>query len=195
MTLSGLYFSLGSSALLLAAGSAGSQAGAFLLRRIPQHWVLYIFATFATVSSLHLIAQGLGWEAVAPGGPRMPPLWAFPLVGAVAGFFSGMLGVGGGGIVVLVFASVFQTPILGGLPLALAINIVNSGSGVLAQWKTRQIVWPAVAGLVPAALAGIAVGVGLAVVMPAGQLKIVFALFFVYMATRLFRRGRRSRPM
>jgi uncharacterized membrane protein YfcA len=39
---------------------------------------------------------------------------------------------------------------------------------------------------------GIAVGVGLAVVMPANILKIVFAIFFLYMGTRLFARGKHA---
>jgi len=120
-------------------------------------------------------------------------IWSYVTVGAMAGFLSGMLGVGGGGIVVLAFSVIFHTPILGGLPLALAINVVNASSGVFAQRGTGQTHWDDVAKLVPAALVGIAVGVALAIVMPGNALKVIFALFFVYMGWRLVRRGAKLR--
>jgi uncharacterized membrane protein YfcA len=45
---------------------------------------------------------------------------------------------------------------------------------------------------VPAALAGVGVSVALAVYLPAGVLKVLFAAFFLYMGTRLTARGRKS---
>ncbi len=191
--ISGLYFSLLGSGLLLAAGVGGSMLGSYLLNRLSQRWVLYFFAAFTFTASTNLILQGLGLMAGAAGPALAPPIWSYVTIGGVAGILSGMLGVGGGGIVVLFFALVFHTPILGGLPLALAINVVNAGAGVIAQRGTGQTHWDDVAKLVPAALVGIAVGVALAIVMPANALKVLFALFFFYMGWRLVRRGARLR--
>jgi len=191
--ISGLYFSLVGSAALLAAGAGGSQLGSYLLNRMPQRWALYSFAAYTLVASTSLIMQGLGLIAGAAGPAVAPPTWSYPAIGAFAGLLSGMLGVGGGGIVVLSFSLFFHTPVLGGLPLALAINVVNAASGVLAQRGTGQTHWDDVAKLVPGALVGIAAGVALAVVMPAKALKVVFALFFLYMGWRLVRRGTRIR--
>jgi hypothetical protein len=192
LAISGLYFSTLGSVLLLAAGALGSQAGTFLLNRVPQRWVLYTFAAFTFVSSTHLILQGLELYAGATGPAVAPPLWSFVAIGALAGLFSGMLGIGGGGVVVLTFSVLFHTPILGGIPLALAINIGNAGSSLIAQRKTGQTRWREVAQLVPAALLGIGAGVLLAVSMPVGTLKVLFAVFFLYMGTRLIARGRKS---
>jgi uncharacterized protein len=190
--ISGLYFSLLGSAILLAAGAVGSMIGSYLLNRLAQRWILYTFAGFALVSSAHLILTGLGVYAVASTSVAAPPLWSYAPIGLMAGFFSGMLGIGGGGVVVLAFSVFFHTPILGGIPLALAINITNAGSGVIAQRNTGNTLWSEVAKLVPAALVGVAVGVALAVYMPAQALKVLFGLFFVYMGVRLIARGTKS---
>lgn len=192
LAISGLYFSILDSVLLLVAGALGSQGGTFLLNRIPQRWVLYTFAALTFVASTNLIVQGLDLYAGASGPALSPPLWSFAAIGFCAGLFSGLLGIGGGGVVVLSFAVLFHTPILGGIPLALAINIGNAGSGLVAQRGTGHTRWPLVARLVPAALAGVGVGVALAVYLPGGVLKVLFAAFFLYMGTRLIARGRKS---
>jgi uncharacterized protein len=190
--ISGLSFPLLGAALLLAAGGLGTRLGSALLNRTPQRWILYLFAAFTFVASTNLILEGLGVYG-APGGTAAPaPLWSFPLVGGLAGLFSGLLGIGGGGVVVLLYAVAFRLPILHSLPLALASNVVNALTGVLAQRGTGHVLWREVARLVPMALVGVAVGVGLAVYLPPNVLKVVFALFFIYMGVRLFARGRRS---
>ncbi len=178
-------------ALLLGGGVLGSRVGSVLLLRMPQRGILFLFAGFTVVASTHLILQSVGAYAVPPAHPPPPPLWSYPLVGGAAGFFSGMLGVGGGGIVVLSYATLFHTTILGSLPLALLVNIVNAGAGVHAHRGRGELRWRMVAALVPAAVVGIAVGVWAAVWMPPGMLKVLFAVFFVYMGGRLFKRGLR----
>lgn len=192
LAISGLYFSLLGSGLLLAAGGLGSLLGGYLLNRVPQRWILYLFAAFTFLASINLILQGFGLTAGSTAAAVAPPLWSYAAIGAFAGLCSGMLGVGGGGIAVLSFATFYHTPILGGLPLALAINVVNAGSGVLAQRGTGHTHWRDVARMVPAALVGIAVGVGLAVVMPGDALKVLFAGFFIYMGCRLILRGTKA---
>jgi uncharacterized membrane protein YfcA len=192
LLISGLTFSAGGSGILLLAGAVGSQGGGYLLKRLPPRWILLLFSALSLLMSLHLIAQGLGWTPAGVAGGREPPLWSFPVIGFVAGLFSGMLGIGGGGLVVLAFATLFHRSILGGLPLALAVNLVNALSGVVAQRRTALTRWREVIGLVPSALVGIGVGVALAVTMAPGLLKIVFAVFFLYMGGRLLLKGRKG---
>lgn len=192
LAIAGLYFSALGSALVLVGGVVGAQVGGRLLNYLPQRWILYIFSAFTLVASTNLIAESLGLYGHAHGAATVPPLWAYPAVGMVSGFFSGILGIGGGGIVVLIFAAFFGTPILGGVPLALAVNVVNAGSGVVAQSRTGNILWHEVVKLVPSAVVGIGAGVGTALVLPTNVLKVVFALFFLYMSGRLFARGRRT---
>ncbi|HKI99077.1 MAG TPA: sulfite exporter TauE/SafE family protein [bacterium] len=192
LAISGLYFSLLGSGLLLAAGIVGSQVGGYLLNRVPQRWILYLFAAFTFVASTNLILQGLGFYGHMHAAAEAPSLWSYPTVGVVSGLFSGILGIGGGGMVVLIFSAFFHTPILGGVPLALAVNVVNASSGVIAQRGKGHTLWREVVRLVPSAVVGIGVGVGLAVVMPANLLRLLFAIFFLYMGSRLFLRGIKS---
>ena len=67
---------------------------------------------------MRALASCLRRVGTAHAVAEAPPLWSYPAVGVASGFFSGVLGIGGGGIVVLIFATFFHTPILGGVPLA-----------------------------------------------------------------------------
>ena len=87
---------------------------------------------------------------------------------------------------VLGFTVFFQTPVQGGLPIALAMNVTNALSGVWAQRKSGQILWREVGRLIPAALVGIALGTTLAMTLPADALRMIFGAFFLFMAGRMF---------
>ena len=191
ISVSGLYLPPAGVAILLAAGALGSVLGGLLLRHMTQRWILYLFALLVEFSAFNLV-----YKVISTGGQTLevlvPPLWAFPVVGGAAGFFSGMLGIGGGGIAVLAFAVMFNTPILGGIPMALLVNMANSASGVLAQWRNKIILWREVLRLSLSALVGVAVGVGVAVHVSPDALRVLFSSFFMYMGWRLFLRGRKS---
>ncbi|MDH4246505.1 MAG: sulfite exporter TauE/SafE family protein [Deltaproteobacteria bacterium] len=189
ITVSGLYFPPEGLALLLLCGALGSQLGGYLLRRLTQRWILYLFALLLEFSALNLVYKVIA-DAAEVVSVQAPPLWAFSILGGFSGFFSGMLGIGGGGIAVLSFAVLFNTPILEGIPMALLVNMANSASGVVAQWNSRIILWKEVLRLSLSALVGVGVGVGFAVLLPPDALRVIFSGFFMYMGWRLYRRGR-----
>lgn len=194
VAVSGLHFGLLEGFTLLLAGGCAAQMGGLLLKRIPQHWILLIFSAFALASSVYLVAQGLGVEPIlgdAREGP--PPLWGFLLIGILSGFFSGILGIGGGGITTLGLSTFFHIPILSVIPLALCINVINALSGIAAQWKSGNIFWKDAFSLVPSSAVGIAAGLVLVLAIPPGWLKILFAVFFMVMGTRLFLKGWKER--
>jgi uncharacterized protein len=178
-------------AMLVVAGAIGSQAGGFLLKRIETRWILFTFAGLTLVSSADLLAVGLNiLPPMVPG--TVPPLWSYGVMGLVGGVFSGLLGVGGGGLVVLGFSIAFHTPVFEGLPIAQAVNTANSASGVIAQWRSRLVLWKEVWALVPSGLVGIAIGQALAIVMPADTLRVVFAAFFLLISLSLIQKGVRA---
>ncbi|MDH5751637.1 MAG: sulfite exporter TauE/SafE family protein [Deltaproteobacteria bacterium] len=181
--INGFAFGAVETALLLLAGAAGAQVGALLLRRMKNRWVLFIFALMVLLSAINL-AAGSQASGMAPS-PGDTPWWAFAAVGLTAGFFSGLIGIGGGGIVLLALASLFQTPILDGLALAQLVNLVNSSSGLFAQRRQALVRWKDVLRLVPSALVGVALGVLVAVFLPLGALRLAFAVFFLLMGTRI----------
>jgi uncharacterized membrane protein YfcA len=186
--------SLWGTLLLLAAGAAGSQIGGRLLTRIQTRWILFAFSGVTLLSALHLLAIGLDLLPPLVRQAAAPPLWAYAALGLMGGFFSGLLGVGGGGLVILGMSVVYHTPVFAGLPIAQAVNTANSLSGVAAQWRARLVLWREVVALVPSGLAGVAVGQALVLHLPADALRIVFAAFFVYMSISLIRKGLRMRP-
>lgn len=183
------YFSIFGTLLLLASGVAGSQGGSWVLKRISQRWLLGLFALLTFFSASNLILQTIGLLPPITEGYQVPPIWSYPSIGLFAGFFSGLLGIGGGGLVVLFYALLFNTPILGGVPLALLVNMTNSLSGVVSQWSTGEILWREVANLVPPALVGIVLGVVLAITLNADLLKGIFALFFIFMGIQLLKKS------
>ncbi len=177
--------------LLLIAGPIGSQIGGFVLNRIATRWILFAFAGITLLSALYLLAVGLNLLAHARADAAEPALWAYGVLGLIAGFSSGLLGVGGGGLVMLGLSVIFHTPVLVGLPVAQAVNTLNSFSGVAAQWRTRQVLWREVFALVPSGLAGVAAGQTLALFLPADALRVIVAMFFIFMSVSLIRKGLR----
>ena len=194
LAMSGVHVSPAGTAALLVAGFLGAQVGGAMLSLLSQRVVLILFAVLTLFFSGHMLGVSVGWVPAMVDVQGAPPLWGYPLVGAVAGLFSGMLGIGGGGLVILGLSVLFHTPVAGGLPLAQMVNAVNAFSGVLAQWRSGRIHWREVARLVPASVVGAAIGTWAALVLPANALRLIFALFFLFMGLRMLRRAGATRP-
>jgi hypothetical protein len=175
--------------LLLLSGAAGSQAGSVLLSRIGTRWILLGFAGLMILSALDLLAMGLHLLPAQLIQAGEPELWVYAALGLMGGFFSGLLGVGGGGLVILGLSVIVHAPVLTGLPIAQAVNTFNSLSGVVAQWRAKLVIWREVFALVPSGLVGVAIGQALALFLPADALRIIVAVFFLYMGASLARRG------
>ena len=192
---SGFQFSVTGTLVVVAAGMFGAQIGVWLLNRVPRRLVILVFASLTLFTAARLIMQAVGAATAPAAAPAGPPFWAYPLFGSVSGLFSGLLGIGGGGYIVLGFSVFFNTSIQGALPIALLVNATNAVSGVWAQRKTGQVRWSEVWRLVPAALVGIAAGTALALSLPVDVLRVIFGAFFLFMAGRLFVHAWRGRSL
>lgn len=114
------------------------------------------------------------------------------VLGAVAGFFAGLLGVGGGAIMVPVLALMFAAQ---GFPEAhlmhlalgtsMAAIIFTSISSLRAHHGHGAVRWPIVRTIAPGILVGTFAGAQLASIVPTRPLAIFFTLFMSYVAFQM----------
>lgn len=121
------------------------------------------------------------------------PFWlAYPLLGVVVGFFAGLLGVGGGGIMVPMLTSLFLSE---GVPkdqvvhLALGTSMaaitVTSVSSLRAHHAHGAVLWPVVRRITPGILLGTFLGTFLASRIASASLAIFFTIFMSYVAFQM----------
>lgn len=113
-------------------------------------------------------------------------------LGLFAGFFAGLLGVGGGGIMVPVLTMLFAAQ---GLPqehvvhLALGTSMATivfaSVSSLRAHHRHDAVLWPVVKSIAPGIVLGTLVGAQLAARLPTKPLAIFFAAFMAYVSMQM----------
>jgi uncharacterized membrane protein YfcA len=119
-------------------------------------------------------------------------LLAYLALGAFAGFFAGLLGVGGGAIMVPILTSIF---IWQGFPLtevvhlalgtSMAAIIFTSISSLRAHHRHGAVVWEIVRQITPGILLGAFLGTFVAARVPTVPLTLFFALFIAYVAVQM----------
>lgn len=112
-------------------------------------------------------------------------------LGLLAGFLSGLVGVGGGVVIVPFLYFVYGHPELSGFHAApsmhaaiahatsLFIIVPTAVSGTLSYQRARLVAWPAAWPIAAASLVAAVVGVHIAVWFPAELLKAAFGVFLV----------------
>jgi hypothetical protein len=107
------------------------------------------------------------------------------LVGVIAGFLSGIFGVGGGILIVpaLVFTLGFDQRLAHGTSLAAVLPIACSG--LVAYTVEGNVDWPVAALLAIGAVAGAVIGTHILHLLPHRTLGIAFAIFMIATAVRL----------
>lgn len=118
--------------------------------------------------------------------------WAYLALGGFVGFFSGLLGIGGGSAMVPILVFIFaakQFPAEHVLHLALgtgmATILFTSASSVRSHHKHGAVNWRAVRSMVPGVVAGTFGGALLASYLDARVLSIAFTVLVYYLATQL----------
>jgi uncharacterized membrane protein YfcA len=113
-------------------------------------------------------------------------LLALALIGVVAGFFSGMFGVGGGIILVPLMVGLLGFPQRLASGTSLAAILPTSIAGLIGYTLTGNVDWIAGASLAVGAVAGSLVGTWLMHIIPQRALRWVFIVFLVAVAVRMF---------
>lgn len=118
--------------------------------------------------------------------------WAYLLLGALIGFFAGMLGIGGGFAVVPVLALIFAAK---GFPAdyilhiaiatCMASIIFTSASSVISHHRHSAVRWEVVRGMTPGIIAGSLGGALLVGQVNVKLLAILFTAFAYFAATSM----------
>jgi uncharacterized membrane protein YfcA len=118
-------------------------------------------------------------------------LFAYPLIGAIAGTLGGLLGVGGGIVVVPALVWIFQA---NGFPessimhlavgTSLATIVPTSIASVRAHHKHGAVQWPLFLWLGPGFALGALLGASAATHITSGQLRLLFGVFLCLIAAQ-----------
>lgn len=123
----------------------------------------------------------------------LPWVLAYLALGAFAGFFAGLLGIGGGLVMVPLLAMIFQAQ--GGFPVdellhmalgtSMAAIIFTSISSLRAHHRHGAVLWPVVWQITPGILLGTMLGTRFAAHLPAHLLAIFFSVFVCLVAVQM----------
>lgn len=128
------------------------------------------------------------------------------MLGAVAGLFAGLFGIGGGLIMVPVLSMLFaeqgfaaDNVMIMSVATSLATIILTSIASVIAHHRLGAVIWPKVFRLVPGIMAGSALGAVIADRISGEILRYIFIVYLVCAALQLALQrkpnaGRRSSP-
>ncbi len=119
-------------------------------------------------------------------------LLAYLALGGFVGFFAGLLGVGGGGIMVPMLTTLFAAQ---GVPrehlvhlalgTSMAAIVMTSLSSLRAHHKHGAVRWDIVKGIAPGVLAGTFAGTFVASRVPTAPLAVFFASFMAYVSVQM----------
>lgn len=123
-----------------------------------------------------------------------PPFIASLFVlGASVGFFAGLLGIGGGGIMVPMLTTIFiwqgfaiENAVHLALGTSMASIIATSLSSARAHHKKNAIEWTALKSMAPGIILGAFAGAYLVSMLPSQFLAIFFSMFMVLVAISMF---------
>jgi uncharacterized protein len=137
-------------------GGIGAVLGALATHRVNGHVLMLITAGILVVLAIRMFPR----RNEAENLPRSEPPSAAVVagLGGVAGFFSGLLGIGGGFLMVPIFIRFFGLPVKTALGTSLAVITVTAIPNVVAQGLVGNIDWQVALllaiGVVPGALVG-----------------------------------------
>ena len=155
---------------------------------------MYIVIGLLECASL-LLPKGQRKIGYVGSGQKPFHMWiifAYLLLGALAGVLAGLLGVGGGMVIVPAFFFLFKSQ---GLPndllmhmavgSSLATVVLTSLSSAHAHHRRGAVLWRSVGFLTPGIVAGALLGAAVARYLPSPQLRILFGLFEIVVAVQL----------
>lgn len=179
-------------ALLAAAAIFTARFGALYANSLPEWKLKRAFGVFVILVSLILLAKPFfaQYSHTVGGWPKVAVLLAS---GALAGFLSGMMGVGGGAVMVpalVLLVGHSQHTAQGSSLLAM----VPAGSvGAYTHWRLGNVVTKILPGLILGIILGTYLGGTLAHLLSEAALRFIFAAVLIWLGIRDIRKSRKIR--
>lgn len=161
-------------------GMVGAAGGALLTKVVEPRILL-----LATAVLIGWQAVQVGWGSARPPNPDhpvRPPGWAFAGMGLVAGFASGLLGIGGGVVMVPVMSGLLHLPLKRAIGTSLVIIAFMVVPGTAVHAALGHINWAIFLWLSVGVVPGAAIGSRWTIRARERTLRLVVASFLLVVA-------------
>jgi uncharacterized membrane protein YfcA len=171
-------------------GAAGALVGALATEYVPARWLLIATALVLAWQSVRVIRGSDTAEREA----AFIPGWQFVVTGLVAGLVSGLLGIGGGLVMVPVFASILGMPLKRALGTSLFVMPALALVAAIQHIILGNVDWAIAVGMMIGVVPGAMLGARLALRAKDKNLRIavgsfMFGVAVLYGATQVFGSG------
>jgi uncharacterized protein len=174
------------SLLIAATAVFAARYGVLFAHVLPEWKLKRAFGGFLIFVSALMVIKPFLSHLASPATGLMKAIILL-IAGVFTGFLSGMMGVGGGAIMVaamVLLAGFGQHIAQGSSMLAM---IPAGASGAYTYWRLGNVETKLLSGLIPGILIGTFVGGSLALAIPDGSLRTIFAAVLTWMGVRNLR--------
>jgi uncharacterized membrane protein YfcA len=160
-------------------GLAAAAGGAALTDVIDTHLLLVVTAALLLYQAVGILR---GADALRPATERTIPAATYAVVGVVAGFVSGVLGIGGGLVIVPFLAGILGTPLKRALGTSLLAIVVLVVPGTIVHAALGHIDWAIFATVIVGAIPGARLGARVALGTRERTLRMLVGTFLLVVA-------------
>ncbi len=178
--------------LLAATAILTSSLGALSANALPERHLKMAFGSFLIFVSLLLLAKPYLSRFAHPVAGGWPWAAAILASGALAGFLSGMMGVGGGSIMVPALVLLVGHSQHTAQGSSLMAMVPAGGVGAITHWRLGNVVGGLLLGLIPGIIAGTFLGGTVANMLKEASLRFVFAAVLIWLGLRDIRKAGNS---
>lgn len=154
-------------------------AGAYLTEHVNAHLLLVVTAVLMAWTAISVVR---GRRPRTPWVRGETPGWKYAVIGAIAGFVSGLLGVGGGIVMVPAFTVALGMPLRRALGTSLVVIVVLAIPGTIVHWALGNIDWAIFLALALGVVPGARIGAKVALGVRERTLRILVGVFLFSVA-------------
>lgn len=160
-------------------GGVGAAVGAYLTDLVNAHILLIVTAVLLAWTAVQVVR---GRQPAKPWRLGETPGWKYAVIGLVAGFVSGLLGIGGGIVMVPAFTVLLGMPLRRALGTSLVVIAAVVVPATLVHWWQGHIDWAIALALAIGVMPGARIGARLALVARERSLRIMVGAFLLAIA-------------